>query len=240
MSFKVVKSGCCVGRCALVCDSATRYIRLSSSRSQTHIHDVCMYACVCVHSHASWHCLRVRSGRKISDPELNRHYFQLTRKQSRLYTLLHTRTRTHTCTHTHTCRQAGVCGVYASVSSVCCKADLIWKFRITKCLSLYFMLQLHTGTCYAHTHPRSGQSLCLCEFCDWNSITCVLFAPKTKEKETKKDAKRQQKFWPLPGIAGVWVRVFVFLSFISGKCHLAAETETEPDPEAKTEQQQQQ
>lgn len=106
MSFKVVKSGCCVGRCALACDSATRYIRLSSSRSQAQIHTQthtqCMYVCAYVHSHASWHCLRVRSGRKISDPELNRHYFQLTRKQSRSYTLLHTRTRTHTCTHTHT------------------------------------------------------------------------------------------------------------------------------------------
>lgn len=34
--------------------------------------------------------------------------------------------------------------------------------------------------------------------------------------------------------------VCVFLSFISGKCHLAAETEAEPEPEAKTEQQQQQ
>lgn len=93
---------------------------------------------------------------------------------------------------------------------------------------------------FIHTDPRSGQSLCLCELCDWNSITCVLFAPKTKEKETKKDTKRQQKFWPLPGITGVWLRVCVFLSFISGKCHLAAETEAEPDPEAKTEQQQQQ
>lgn len=192
MSFKVVKSGCCVGRCALACDSATRYIRLSSSRSQAHTHTYkYVHTYIQAHSHTSWHCLRVRSGRKISDPELNRHYFQLTRKQSRSYTPPHhththsLRRHTRTLIHTHT--QAG--SVYASVLSICWKADFIWKFRITKCLSLYFMQQLHTHT---HTYLQQGTAFVfvwvlrlkfnyLCPFC------------AQKEASKKRQKKRTQQ-----------------------------------------------
>jgi len=142
----------------------------------------------------------VRCGRKISDPELNCHYFQLTRKDAQ---------------NTHTRWLRGYL-------SGCWKADLIWKFRITSCLSFHFVYGKYicTGNCCLCV------CVCVCGAGFAIEIQLLVSFFAAAQKAQKKKGEKRNFFAhkkKRTSSYSAWL-TSVCVSLISGECHLAIHT----------------